>query len=426
MFIAMIAAVLFARPAYCGATNHPSKGSEIDDAASTIVDAEPLKLRMPPGPVFALRRIALMRERIANGSAETATQEAALLEVAKELAGLPAEDWKDERNRLALVGFVLGGGNPTLLRNLAELRVFAESETLLAHGSLAYAEGHRAAAAKLLANVNVHDLPPSIGGQVALVKASLIADGDVAQAIALCAEARLISPGTLVEEAAMRLEIELATIGEDRGSFMRLVTRYARRFPRSVYLRAISGRIIAFAIVQELLGSEAGVAWAGQVAELLPQQVGLDLLRKLSETGLRLGKLKDAVVATRLAAKMSTGGTVPSWVAPFEGAAQSVSIEPHFGLNLLAKVETFEVDREIGSLIGAARILAQMIGAAPQLPEEVLAAEPTSQSVVDAQPSDLTQSNGGRVMAGVDVDGIAKRVSGKLKDVDQLLQEPAQ
>ncbi|TIP53397.1 MAG: chemotaxis protein MotC, partial [Mesorhizobium sp.] len=70
---------------------------------------------------------------------------------------------------------------------------------------------------------------------LALVKGSLLAADDPAQALTLLDEARLLSPGTLVEEAALRRSVGIAAAQGDAARFALASTQYVASYLYSPY-----------------------------------------------------------------------------------------------------------------------------------------------------------------------------------------------
>ena len=87
-------------------------------------------------------------------------------------------------------------------------------EKTIVRAAMAYAENRNAEAMELLAEVDPRSLDASIAGHVALVRAELATKKDPDKALALVSEARLLAPGTMIEEAALRHEVRA---GRDQG-----------------------------------------------------------------------------------------------------------------------------------------------------------------------------------------------------------------
>jgi chemotaxis protein MotC len=138
------------------------------------------------------------------------------------------------------------------------VRAAAPDDALLA-GALAFAEGRQPAAAAALARVEPTGLPTSVLAQVRLTEGVLFAETAPDKARAAFAEARLLAPGTLVEESALRREVLLH--GEDTARMAQLASSYIRRFGSSPFASAFISRL-AFAVAtvppeaQEALSSQ--------------------------------------------------------------------------------------------------------------------------------------------------------------------------
>src|SRR5690606_11519516 len=112
-------------------------------------------------------------------------------------------------------------------------------------GALAYVEGQEDEARRLLQPVSPRALAPGLGGQIALVKAALLVRDQPAAAMEMLALARLLMPGTLVEEAWLRREIFVGSQLGDLDRFEALAERYMRRFRHSVYAGDFQQRFAA-------------------------------------------------------------------------------------------------------------------------------------------------------------------------------------
>jgi chemotaxis protein MotC len=196
--------------------------------------------RLPPGerqPWRVFRRLQWAQDRIVRG--EPGSLQAYRNEMTRacdEMLALPAQTWTHRRNVISAAAYVMAGGKPELAQHVLALKeVDAEARDLLA-GALAYAQGQYYRAYNLLYHVDPQELPISVAGQVALVKAMLMSPRDVKRAAAFLDQARQLAPGTLVEEAALRRIIRIKAEAEEDGAFFESAKAYARRFPRSVFL----------------------------------------------------------------------------------------------------------------------------------------------------------------------------------------------
>jgi chemotaxis protein MotC len=129
----------------------------------------------------------------------------------------------------------MSGGNPVTVAAVLSRIMVDGGERDLGDGILAYLNGDMAAARTKLAGVDALSLPHEAGAFLALVKGSVSAAEQPAEALKLFDQARLLGPGTLVEEAALRRSVDLAPASGDSGRFMLASTQYAARYLRSPY-----------------------------------------------------------------------------------------------------------------------------------------------------------------------------------------------
>ena len=187
-------------------------------------------------PVDLVRSLQTLQDEIAQGSAGThLSQRVRLAQIAEQLALAKPEVWKEPRNARAAIAFVLSGGDPRILKKLSEGGMLSALDAKLVQGVVAYGEGRSAEAAELLVPIDARSLEPGIAGHLALVQAELTAGKEPRKALAFFDEARLLSPGTLIEEAALRRQISLVAAAKDFDRFDMLAANYLRRFARSVY-----------------------------------------------------------------------------------------------------------------------------------------------------------------------------------------------
>lgn len=341
----------------------PAAGERTPTAATV---ATPLSQRVGPQPFLAVRALGIIHERIIQGDRDAFDRQAELIgEIARELGTFPDVVWADARNRHAAIRFVLGGGDPSVVRRLLDRTLVPAPELALAHGALAFATGDPIVAAKQLADVDLRTLGPSLAGLVTLIRCTLAAESDVAAAMRLCDEARLLSPGTIVEESALRVSIELA-IG-DRARSARLISLYLRRFARSLYLPVVRPHIARHLAVHDALADPAAARWlAASMRQLTPDVRGL-LLRDAAEEALRRGKPATAAAAARRLFD-HLPGTAPerSRALVYEGAARMLLPESGGALALLDEAERYSLDADVRELAAAARALAVAITGPPK------------------------------------------------------------
>ena len=96
-------------------------------------------------------------------------------------------------------------------------------------------EGREEAAQNALAVSGPAYASTDAGAQLALVQSALVVRKIAAKSDELLDFVRLQAPGTLLEEAALRRQVFVASQTDDIGKFQSLATDYLRRYRHSVY-----------------------------------------------------------------------------------------------------------------------------------------------------------------------------------------------
>jgi chemotaxis protein MotC len=186
-------------------------------------------------PYQMVRSLQMLQDQIARGDLDAHNSQPALLKrLGENFLKADAAVWKEPRNSRAAVTFLLSGGSPQVVANLRSRNVLNIDEAIV-DGAIAYVEGRTDEAKSKLANIKPRSLPAALGAEIALVQSALVAQDDLKVAIALLDEVRLMMPGTLVEEAALRREIFIVGQDDDFDKFEALAVRYFRRYRHSIY-----------------------------------------------------------------------------------------------------------------------------------------------------------------------------------------------
>jgi chemotaxis protein MotC len=209
-----------------------------ESTSPSLPNADQAQPATVPNPVQLVRTLHLMQDQIAIGSTEAHLGQRGLLGILDDrFTNLEPETWQSSKNARAAVSFVLSGGNPGILRKILELgsSIIAETDRALIEGALAYVEGREEAAQSSLTSLDPRSLPPTLGAQLALVQSALVVRKNAAKSDELLDFVRLQAPGTLLEEAALRRQVFVASQTHNMGKFQSLATEYLRRYRHSVY-----------------------------------------------------------------------------------------------------------------------------------------------------------------------------------------------
>ena len=305
-----------------------SHGSGAGEAAAPI---EPLPVKPYPVPVELLRTLQLLQDRIAQGSAQAHHGQRALLAHAESrMLALEPETWAEVVNLRAAVTFALSGGGPTLLRHLVASGKVQEPETKLLFGALAYLEGREKEARALLVKIDPLLVPVSLGAQLAMAQSALVVRDDPTQSIRLLDLARLLAPGTLVEEGALRREIFVLAQANDLTKFEALSIQYLRRFRHSVYAGNFRQRFAAALTRLDFTGEAARFGRLQAMLDEVEVEGRRELYLLVARAAVDQGKTGTAVFAAERSLTLAGTGSVEAMRARLYRAAALIVTEGRF------------------------------------------------------------------------------------------------
>lgn len=318
-------------------------------------------------PFQMIRSLQLVQDRIANGDHAALPMQRKLLEMIDErMRNATPEDLADQRNLSALLVYAMSGGNPVTL-DLALSKLDAENPSKpLADALRAYLGGNFQAARDVLATVSpvtLDDHAPF----VALVKGTVLSNDEPDAALANLDTARLLAPGTLVEEAALRRSLLIAVSASRPDVFARTSSAYVRRFLRSPYASQF-----AEAFVSGLAAMHASLD-AGEMADILawmtPEQAETIALRMSRQAAIANDPVMIAF-AERLATREAAQDPRALLHSNLGGVATPQVADTLTTLQSIDRSRLSEGDR---ALLDAATDIAQTVVDRPDIPQAATA-----------------------------------------------------
>jgi chemotaxis protein MotC len=253
-------------------------------------------------PEILIRRLQDLQERVARGDAASYAEQPQLLHlIAQRFEAQPPEIWAKRQDARALILYLLSGGASSVGRKILDAHHFAATETPLAKGAIAYLEGVDGVDRDTLLNLDPLALDVSLGAHVAFVQSILLAGFDRAKAVAKLDLARLLVPGGLVEEAALRREAGLLSETAEFDKFAGLSRQYWERFRNSPY---------AANFLRQFLLSAARVSLRIQVAEWTQLDAVINSLKPETRRALYLVMAQTAAVGGNFALGDMAAGRV--------------------------------------------------------------------------------------------------------------------
>lgn len=363
-------------------------------------------------PFELVRTLRVLQDDIANGSSDAhRAQRQVMKSISDDLAAVEPPLWSDPRNVRAAILYVLSGGDPRILRSLLGQGGHPADTGTLMRGALAYAEGRNDEAAQHLSDMEARALDPGIAGTIALVQAALAAKSKPNKAMTLLDEARLLSPGTLVEEVALRRQILLLPATGQLDRLEPLLARYIRRFGKSFYASAFWRQLAA-----EIAGLELadGHEWQARLAATfddLDTESRQHIYLSIAQEGIARGKINLTRFATGHAMKLSSPGSPEDLRARvYQAAALIVTAEYERALSSLTGIEREKLSAPDTDFFNAALELAHKIRRPPA----------PSSSIVRAEPTAGVSAERVQELSGIGL-GVIERAKTMVASVDALL-----
>jgi chemotaxis protein MotC len=389
-------------------------------AVSPPTDIRPQAAAKPPAAVKApfeiVRSLDALQDEVVTGNvAAQSTLPRVIAQMGDRLLAVDPQNWRQAKNARAVVSYTLSGGQVRVIRKVLQIGNSPEFEKKLMEGALAYVEGREAKAKQILMDIDAKSLPPTLAGHVALVQASLVSRDDINKSNELLDLARVLSPGTLVEETALRREVANMSDGGDLDKFVLLSSQYLRRFQKSVYADSFRQQFLAAVAHLGLIGEPQQFGKIVRPISDLETDDQLHLYMLLAQAAILNGNAPVArLSAERAMAVAQEGSSDGTRAKLYEAAALILTNNYDQGLAKLKELDVSTLSKRDGELKAAILSIAKQIRQWPELP---------SFPDDDAEPKPNPQAPGrdgtATAAAGPVIDLAQKAIS----DTDRLLKE---
>ncbi|MGD0641387.1 MAG: hypothetical protein ABSC22_11625 [Roseiarcus sp.] len=308
-----------------------------------------------------------LQVQIASGDKSAyAAQQERLNAIGAAIGAAKPEVWKSKSETDAVIVYLLSGGQPRDVVQLLQSGAVPESEAPFMRGAVAYIAGNEADAERLLGGLDPRKLDLRLAGQVAFAQSVLQTSRDETRAIALLDLARLLAPGCLVEEAALRREILLVNGQRDVDRVASLARQYATRFGRSIYaesfLQGLAGAFVQSRVAESLPNYQK---FASFISALSPE-VRRGFLLTIARAEALNGKFAVAGAAAGDALRDSQSDSADEARGKlYQAAARIMTPEYDDGVAELQSVAQSKLDRADQDLLGAVRSVAMYLREPP-------------------------------------------------------------
>lgn len=370
-------------------------------------------------PYQMVRSLQLVQDRIADGDHAALPMQKKLLEMIDTRFRQAGEtEFEDRRNFQALMVYAMSGGNPSTIADMLSRLEIDELDRQAGAGILGYLLGDVAQARAAMATIDPTAHNGEVGAFLWLVKGSVTAGENAAAGIRMLDHARLASPGTLVEEAALRRTISLAVSSKDVTKFMSASEQYARRFLRSPYASQfaetfVSGIVTLRHDALDLSSVQQTIAW--MTAEQA-RTVYLRLARRAAIDGDR--ELLDFASARSHGDGDGTTDAFDPRGELYSSISSVTSETVQDVLSQLNELDSSQLSSRDRALLDAARTVAAEVVAPPANPR-VLPAAPS------VEPGGL-ETVSVETELPLETDALVTSARSKLEAIDRLLEETPQ
>jgi chemotaxis protein MotC len=226
--------------------DHATSKVSAEAGAAPAEGSEHWATARSPMPFDIIRTIQFLQDQVSRGNGRAIQVQSMLLRrFGPVFLQADASVWSDARNRRAAVLFVLSGGPPDVLRRLMTSGVLDQTQEPVFKGALAYVQNDFPEATRILSGLDYTGMEPGLEAHLNLVIGQMLQKDNPKEAITHLGRARLLAPGGLIEEAALRMEVLLVDGLGDHAAADRLARQYFDRYADSSYSPNFEARFAA-------------------------------------------------------------------------------------------------------------------------------------------------------------------------------------
>jgi chemotaxis protein MotC len=310
-----------------------------------------------------------MQVKVAQGDKAAYSAEVNQLKtIGAAIAAASPETWKNKREADSLVIYILSGGSLANVEPLLKGDALIEAERSLARGAFAYVTSHEADAIAQLEKTDLTAIDARLAGEVAFARSVLETKRDSKAAIDLLDWSRLLAPGGLVEEAALRREIALLAEAKDVTRLAMLTRAYVTRFSASLYaadfLRDLAGAVVRLGLADD----PANYKLIASGVASLPPEGRRGFLLNLAKSGIINARFAVAASAATEALEDSKTDSAEAMRARLYLAAGRLFSDSYdAAIADLRTLSESNFDRSDASLLSATRRVAAQLRIVPDL-----------------------------------------------------------
>jgi chemotaxis protein MotC len=317
-------------------------------------------------PYKMIRSLQYVQDTVALGDHSAMEMQRFLLTTIDErLRTAQSSIFDDPRNVDAALVYAMSGGNPETLEVLIKNDVGGHFDSRLTDALRSYLSGRGSQSVKSLADIFPEYKRSRVGPYLALVSANSVIRKDPALALTYFDWARLVAPGTIIEEAALRRSIYIASEAGWIDKSMVYANRYARRYLRSPYASQFADLFVKLAVDHFDALREEDIL---EVLSFMDVPRQREVYLRMARLAAISGKNKLASLAAARAQMLSEDGeSVPKALADlYSGLASVPSGDVSAAMQSILAVPDDKLSMKDQALKAAAKAIAEEVLRAPQ------------------------------------------------------------
>ncbi|WP_419909669.1 chemotaxis protein [Hoeflea sp.] len=371
-------------------------------------------------PYKIVRSLQFVQDSVVQGDHSAGEMQRHLLKIVD--ANLRAADqgvFEDERNVEAAFIYAMSGGNPETLVLLVERDIDERFDRRLTTALNAYFSGSPEAARPVFQQLLPEFADSRIGAYLMLVTANVVAARDEQEALRLFDWARLLAPGTIIEESSLRRATHISSRIGDTNRALDNAERYVRRFLHSPYASQFVD-IFVYAIVYHSQSVDRDRV--EYILSLMDRPRQREIYLRMARMGTIAGKEDIALLAASRAEALSgeTRDVVRDLAGFYAGIARVPTSDVTEAIETIAAIPDDKLSQRDRALRDAAKTIARQVTAPPD-PQRLAMPIPSSElPEPDEEDTDTTASDPPMDEAAGHSDFLAAKRA-KLSDIDSLL-----
>jgi len=319
-----------------------------------------------PDPIATLHRLQAAQDSMARGDKNAVETQARLLSELGVQLGMHDEDFlKKRQNFYTILLYLVHGGNPEHVQHLLDKMPQEGADRQLINGILAYTQGREGDFHAALGRENLPHTawPSALRASIYLALTPYISRKNPELADERLDYIRLVAPGSLFEEAAVRRQIKVAARLGNKDKISRLVRHYTMRFPNSPYIRDFWSEVMeALSSIQDRLEQE-------EIEKLLapmPDKLRIMAYLQLARRALLDGHMEQASTNAQAAQMLANLQDMDDHLAQFyQLAAKAATTQAPLVALQLQDISLEELPERDHALAHAARNVAQAVSDRP-------------------------------------------------------------